>query len=96
MDSNNDKEFQDYLNNNPNPAVDQLTIIINAINQKANNILKFYSKSLDIYKELEQNDPIKNPLKEFIIDLIKSSIITISQFDYALIDDEEETEETNE
>lgn len=88
---NGDKDFQDYLDKNP-PG-DQLGIIIKTINQKAKNIYDFYSKTLDIYKDLKENDPLKDELQNFIQNLINISLHTLSQFDYALLEDDSENGE---
>lgn len=90
---NGDKDFQDFLEKNP-PS-DQLSPIINALNLKSQSIFKAYSKSIDIYKELNKDDPLKKELKIFINKLMEHLLHTISQFDYALIDEGEGSEMEN-
>jgi len=94
-----DEEFQDYLDKDNTPIEDQLSLIVDAISRKAETLVDLYSKSLEYYKGMRDDDPLKNELKIFISDLIKNGIHTLNQFDYAIIsnspDDDDDDEEDN-
>lgn len=86
---NEDKEFQDYLNNNDN-SEDQLLTIVKTIYLKSNTIYEFYSKTVDTYLKLNEKDPLKTEFEIYLKDLMKQSLYTIAQFDYALIEEDDE------
>lgn len=94
-----DEEFQDYLDNNNTPTEHhQLTLIVDAIDRKAETLIDLYSKSLEYYKVMRDDDPLKNELRIFISDLIKNGTHTLNQFDYAIISnspDDDSDEEDN-
>lgn len=92
-----DKEFMDFLGEEDRQRGLPLFIIL-CLREKIKSISEIYRSSLDAYKELNTtNDTdLKKELKSFILDLIKSSRLTVEQFDLVMgtqiIDDDDEEE----
>lgn len=91
-----DKEFMDFLGEEDRQRGLPLFIIL-CLREKIKSISEIYRSSLDAYKELNTNDTdLKKELKNFILDLIKSSRLTVEQFDLVMgtqiIDDDDEEE----
>lgn len=90
---NGDEEFKDFLDKENAPIEDQLNFIVDTIDRKATTIISLFSKSVDFYKNLKEGDPLRDIIKNFIINLIDNSNHVLNQYDYALIDSEPEEEE---
>ncbi|RKY79489.1 hypothetical protein DRQ07_06350 [candidate division KSB1 bacterium] len=84
---NNDEEFREYMDQEDSTNNSDLSIIISTINLKLTHMYRFFEKSLDIYKNLSKDDPLKNSLKTYIIYLIECSNQSFKQFDYIFVDD---------
>lgn len=96
-----EKDFEDYLedkdSNNLND--NSFSIIVDTIKSKMECISKTYSTTLENYvklkelSKLENSDPMLNKLSEFIEKLIFLSLQTFNQFDYIMINDEDDDSE---
>ena len=86
-----DEEFDKYIKESD--KTDPLVLIINTIRYKTKTIYEFYSKSLDIYIKLDEKDPLKERIRDFLIKLIDHSLQSMDQFNYALIDNDDLDEE---
>lgn len=72
---------------------DPIIVIIEAIRCKINALSDIYSKTLDAYAALKPEDPLKEKLKEHILKIMDHTLQTMDQFNYALINDDDNTEE---
>jgi len=95
-DLNGDEEFQNFLDKENIPIENHLDLIIKTIEKKAKTVIKFYNSSLNFYKSLKEDDPLKKVIQEFIINLIDNSLHILNQYDYALIDSEPDEDENEE
>lgn len=87
----NDEEFREFMKDS---NYQDILIIIKTIFDKMSFIRELYDNTLKRYIELKEEDPLKDILKQYIIDLIAESKQSFKQFDYAIIDmDSEEDEE---
>jgi hypothetical protein len=89
-----DEDFKDFMDKEYNKH-DPIIIIIEAIRCKMLAISDIYSKSLDAYMSLKDDDPLRENLKEHILKMMEHTQETMNQFNYALIEDEDDTEEGN-
>lgn len=92
-----DERFQEYMNRiNSSEEEDAIEHILEALKFEMTSISDLYKKSIDRYILLTNNDPIKEKLSKFIIQLIDHLTNTIDQFNFILVDihgSEEEDEE---
>ena len=86
---NGDAEFEKYLKGNADKSI--LTILY-ALKEKTIYINNFYKTILDAYLRMASDDPLKKDLEKTISKLSRYSMKVISQFDYVLLDDEDEDE----
>ena len=89
-----DGDFKDYMDREYNKQ-DPLMIIIKAIRYKMLAISDIYSKTLDAYMTLKDDDPLKPELKAHILRMMEHTKQTMNQYNYALISDDDivDTEE---
>lgn len=90
---NNDEEFKEFMDHENNDNVSEWSVIISAINYKLIHMFNFLKKSLDTYKDLANEDPLKKILESYIINLIEGSKHSFKQFDYTFLSDDEDFED---
>lgn len=82
-----DENFKDFMDKSS-----ELKIVINTIRYKIKSIIELYSSSLNTYLKLNNEDPLKKELREYLLELFKHSLQAIDQFDYALLGDDDQNE----
>lgn len=96
---NGDAEFEKFIEDNSCPSIHGLMAVIRAIKEKMNFVSKNYQETLQIYKDLKAEDPLKMDLRNHIKSLMELSLKTADQIDYALMsfeDDDGSTEKDEE
>lgn len=81
-----DDEFKEYLKESENS--DPLILIINTLRCKIKAVSELYSKSLDAYLKMKDDDPLKKELVKYIMKLTEQASQTMDQFNYALLSDD--------
>lgn len=92
-----DEKFKEYMGKIEKfEEGDSLDSVLNTLKYKITIISDLYSKSVETYIAVEKDDPIKKDLSKYINQLIEHSIQTFDQFNYILIDieDNNDNEET--
>ncbi len=82
-----DQKFRDFMNTEYNSKTDPLIIIIEALHCKISAIREIYSKTLDTYASLKDDDPMRKELIEDKKNLMDIFTRTMEQFDLAMIDE---------
>jgi len=97
MTENNDKEFDDFLNEGDKKTPISM-IVIYTIREKIKYISEIYSKTLDSYIALKDEDKLKKTLSKYLEDLIKQAQQSITQLDYTImgLEDSKEDQEPKE
>ena len=90
-----DEDFKDYMDKEYNKQ-DPLMIIIEAIRCKMLAVSDIYAKSLNAYVGLKDSDPLKEDLKAHILRMMEHTQQTLDQYNYALINDNEDVDEEEE
>lgn len=89
-----DSDFRNFINREYRS--DPLELVVSTINSKMNAVINVYSKTLEAYRNLKDEDPLKNDLREHIKQMMAQTLQTMDQFNYALIDDDDEEGEEEE
>ncbi len=84
-----DSEFKDFMSREYSKE-DPLIIIIEAIRSKMLAVSDIYATSLKTYEKLVEGDPLKDSLKKHIEAMMEHTLQTMDQFNYALINGEED------
>lgn len=93
-----DAEFKSFMdddknNNEPEsnehscPRVNEMVLIVSTIREKMKFIDGLFKEALVRYEKMPIEDPLKEKLREYILDLMTQSTRAMEQLDYALIDD---------
>jgi len=90
-----DEQFREFMNKQQNKE-DPIIIIIEALKYKINAVSNIYSKTLDAYHPLPENDPLKAELREYLKVLMEQILRTVDQFNYALLNEEDLGDEEEE
>ena len=93
---NGDEDFKDFLDKDGNGldnSTIEMIIVINAIKAKITAVSDFYKETLSIYNDIPNDDPIKENLRKFLQDLIQEAKQSLTQFDYAVLPEEDSTPE---
>ncbi len=85
-----DEEFKEFLDNQDNNS--EAGFVLNTIKSKMYSVMKLYSETLKSYKEIGENDPLRDDLAEFIRLLMKESKQSFTQYDYALLIEDDDDE----
>jgi len=88
-----DEKFKEFMENGNSLERDPLILIIKAIQYKITAISKIYADSLKVYVDMSNEDPLKKELRKHILSLMEHTQLSIDQFNYALIDEEDDEEE---
>lgn len=93
-----DDEFKNFMeddrgSNDPEshgpecPRINEMSFIVSTLREKMRFIDGLFKESLIRYESMPAEDPLKEKLREYILDLMTQSTRTMEQLDYALIDD---------
>lgn len=92
-------EFERFINCDTNDYLNNLPMIIKGLHYKMTFLKDMYDLSVKSYKELNQDDPLKNSISNFINNIINYAENTLNQCDLILLDYEDldlmELEENN-
>lgn len=81
-----DKEFEKFINDNTGSPTCNLPMIVRGIRDKMDFIRSMFELSLTSYRCLDEKDPLKKPLMDYIKKLSDSSEKCMDQSDMVLLD----------
>jgi hypothetical protein len=81
-----DQDFENFIREN---SVACMSFPLFVVKEKMRAIQNMYSRTLDTYVNLGEAEPLKRKLLNYLEKLVTTSCETFDQFDFLLIDDDE-------